>query len=113
MTSLAQRIWSWRSNCIGNCHLVNTESDEFESIWGKKKKNIRPRGNCFNWSESKLDEKFRFWFEYPCSNKMGFVCQFKSTNPYVPQWNFGYGWVGKLFGKRPTYANRNGYPIGK
>ena len=111
VTNRAKRMWIWRSKCTENCRWVNTESDEFVSIWGKKKENIQPRGNCFNWSE--LDEKVRFWFEYPCSNKMGFVCQFKPAYPYVPHRNFIYGWFGNLFRKGPIYAVHNAHPIGK
>ena len=86
-----KRKWIWQSICTKTCQSVKTESDDFKAIWGNEKKNIQPRGNCFNWSESKLDDTVKYWFEFPCSYQMGFVCQTKHIKPYQSHWYMN-GW---------------------
>ena len=110
---MTKNNWMWRSNCNTNCKSVNIDSDNFKRIWGHKKRNFQPKGNCFNWSESKLDPDHRFWFEYPCSSRLGFVCQFDQTKAYPWQWNFMTGWNGNVVGKSKTNTNINAYVIGK
>ena len=71
--------WVWRNGCGERCDLVvDTKTTEFQSIWGNQKKSAN-KENCFNWNEFEP----KFWFEYPCREKMGFVCQFKASKPIV------------------------------
>ena len=71
--------WVWNSNCKNECDFANPYSKEFIDLWGHQANVLSKLGKCFNWHEPFGGVKF--WFKYPCTEKLGYVCQFKLAEP--------------------------------
>ena len=71
--------WVWNSDCKNECDFANPDSKNFKELWGHQNYILTKLGNCFNWNEPFGGAKF--WFKYPCSQRLGFVCQFNLAKP--------------------------------